>query len=322
MRKKVTSLSIVMLFVVISFVVSASSEEKAETQKRHYTPFTITTFDHQVTYDHVPKRVVSMNAHTSEILLALGLGDIMVGTAYNNAEVLPQYKEAMGKIPQLAEKYPSLEVLLEAEPDFVYGRNTAFQEKAVGTVQTILDNGIMVYVCKGSYTEGATVEDTYEDIEILGKIFKIEDSAQTILNDMQEKITRVQEKVEEKTPVRVFVFDFGGDSAFTACQSLQTNLIELAGGKNIFDDIPKTWAKVSWEEVVERDPELIVINAYGEIPTEDKLHELKTHPALSEVTAIKNNRFCIIQLPAVFPGIRNADAVEKFAHCFHPKQFQ
>ena len=139
---------------------------------------------------------------------------------------------------------------------------------------------------------------------------------------MKGKITHGQEKVKDNTPVRVFVFDFGGDSAFTACQSLQTNLIELAGGKNIFDDIPKTWAKVSWEEVVERDPEVIVINEYGEIPTEDKLHELKTSPALSEVAAIKNNRFCIIKLPAVFPGIRNADTVEKFAQSFHPEQFQ
>jgi iron complex transport system substrate-binding protein len=322
MLKKVTILSVITFFVVVSFAVSANSEEKAQTQKGQYEPFTITTLDHEVTYDQVPTRVVSMNAHTSEILLALGLADLMVGTAYNNAEVLPQYKDAMDRIPQLAEKYPSLEVLLDVEPDFVYGRNTAFTEKAVGTVRTVLDNGILVYVCKGSYTPGSTVEDTYEDFEILGRIFSIEDRAQTIINDMKGKITRVQEKVKDNTPVRVFVFDFGGDSAFTACQSLQTNLIELAGGKNIFDDIPKTWAKVSWEEVVERDPEVIVINEYGEIPTEDKLHELKTNPALSEVTAIKNNRFCIIKLPAVFPGIRNADTVEKFAQSFHPEQFQ
>ena len=286
-----------------------------------YEPFTITTFEHEVTYDRIPQRIVSLNAHTSEILLALGVGGRIIGTAYNNAEVLPQYQEAMDAIPKLAEKYPSLEVLLEADPDFVYGRNSAFTEKAVGTVQTLLDNGMMVYVCKGSYTPGSTIDDTYEDFAILGKILKVEETAQSIIAEMKAKIARVQEKVSTQTPVRVFVFDFGGDSAFTACQSLQTNLIELAGGKNVFDDIPKTWAKVSWEEVVERDPEVIVINEYGEIPTEDKLQELKNHPALSEVSAVKNERFCVIKLPAVFPSIRNADTVETFAQNFHPEQF-
>jgi iron complex transport system substrate-binding protein len=287
-----------------------------------YEPFTITTFEHEVTYSQVPQRIVSLNAHTSEILLALGVGDRIVGTAYNNAEVLPQYKEAMDAIPKLAEKYPSLEVLLDAEPDFVYGRSSAFKEKAVGTVQTLLDNELMVYVCKGSYTAGSTIDDTYEDFDILGKILKIEEAARAVIAEMKAKIAAIQEKVSNQTPVRVFVFDFGGDSAFTACQSLQTNLIELAGGKNVFDDIPKTWAKVSWEEVVERDPEVIVINEYGETPTEEKLQELKTHPALSDVSAIKNNRFCVIKLPAVFPSIRNADTVETFAQSFHPEQFQ
>ena len=322
MSKKIKILiaSVLSLFLVLFIMIPFAYSAKNKIKK--YKSITITTFNHKVSYNHVPKRVVSMNAHTSEILLALGLEDVMVGTAYNNAEVLPQYKKAMDNIPKLAEKYPSLEVLLDADPDFVYGRNTAFKEKATGTVKTLLNNGIKVYVCKGSYTAGSTIKDTYEDFINLGKIFKIEKKATSIINDMKKKIMNVQEKVKNQNPVRVFVFDFGGDSAFTACQSLQTNLIELAGGKNIFDDIPKTWAKVSWEEVVERNPEVIVINEYGEIPTKDKINELKTKKALSEVNAIKNNLFCIIKLPAVFPGIRNAETVGKFANSFHPEQFK
>ena len=312
---KLRTLPIVLIIMGIGTFASLSWAES-------YKPFTIKTYNQNVTFKAVPKRVVSLNAHTSEILLALGLGHTIVGTAYNNAEVLPQYRKEMDRIPRLAEKYPSMEILLSADPDFVYGRSSAFKEKAVGTLQTVLENGIAAYVCKGSYTAGATIEDTYTDIHNLGRIFNIQSRSDQMVNGMKTKIAGIHEKVKQNRPVRVFVFDFGGDTAFTACQSLQTNLIELAGGKNIFDDIEKTWAKVSWEQVVERDPEIIVINEYGETPTADKLNELKTKPALANVSAVKNNRFCVIKLPAVFPGVRNADTVEEFAKCFYPELFK
>ncbi|MFX8262546.1 ABC transporter substrate-binding protein, partial [Acinetobacter baumannii] len=64
--------------------------------------------------------------------------------------------------------------------------------------------------------------------------------------------------------LKVFVYDSGEDKAFTAANTYLTSLIDLVGGKNIFDDIDKGWAEVSWEEVVNRDPDVIVIVDYGE----------------------------------------------------------
>ncbi len=292
--------------------------------EKAFEPFSVVTFeDKEVTFDHVPERVVSFNLHTTENLLALGLGDKMVGRSYDNAEVLEKFKADYDKVPQLAEKYPSFEVLLGADPDFVYGRSSAFGEKGVGSVQTFVDNGIMPYVSQATYTAGATMQDTFDDFETLGKIFGVENRAQAIVDEMKSQIKMVEDKLADKgEKLKVFVYDFGTDDAFTAGQSLESDIIEKAGGHNVFSNIEKTWVRVSWEEVVESNPDVIVINNYGDTTAEEKINALKENPALSGITAVKEDRFVVLPLPSVFTGIRNGDAIVYLAKEFYPDVFK
>lgn len=303
---------------------TANKDGKAtEVKATKFTPFEIETYNTVVKYTKVPEKVVSFNAHTTENLFALGLEDKIIGTAYNNAKILPQYEEKLKKIPVLAEKYPSMEALLGAGPDFVYGRSSAFGQKGVGTVKDFVDNSIMPYVSKATYTEGATIEDTYEDFRNLGKIFNVEDRAEKIVEKMKNQISEVQKKTSKvDKKIKVFVYDSGNDQAYTAGKSLQSNIIELAGGKNIFGDLKKTWEKVSWEAVVERNPQCIIINDYGKVSAEDKIKFLKSNKALKDIDAIKNNKFIILPLPSVFTGIRNGDAVENLAKELYPDLFR
>ncbi len=289
-----------------------------------FEPIKVVTFeDKEVTYDHVPEKVVSFNLHTTENLLALGLGDKMVGKAYNNAEVLPEYKEAFDAIPILADKYPSLEVLLGADPDFVYGRSSAFGDKGVASVDSFVENDIMPYVSKATYTSGATMEDTYADFEFLGKLFGVEDRATEIIDTMKAQIQSVEDKLAD-TPdrVKVFVFDFGADDAFTCGRSLESDIISKAGGVNVFGDIDKTWVHVSWEEILDKNPDVIVINDYGDTTAEEKIAFLKENPALADVKAVKEDKFVVLPLPSVFTGIRNGDAIIYLAESFYPELFE
>ncbi len=302
---------------------SATASVTDSTSSGSYTPFTLKTMDFDVTYTHVPQRVVSLNLHTTENLIALGLEGVIIGTAYTNAEVLPEYKDKFDKIPKLADKYPSWEVLLNAQPDFVFGRNSAFGEKGVANISKFLENDIMVYVAKETYTPGSSIEATYEDFQNLGKIFAVETKADVLIANMREKVKLVTDKtakIEEK--LRVFVYDSGTDQAFTSGQSLESNLIDLAGGVNIFNDIEKTWSNASWEEIIKRNPEVIVINDYAPTSAQEKIDFLKGKKELSEVDAIKNNRFVVLPLPSIFTGIRNADAVEFLAKGFYPDLFK
>lgn len=291
-------------------------------------PFTlITKDDEEVTFDHVPERVLSTNPNTGEQLMALGLGDKIIATCYNNAQVSEEYRAEYESKPVIAEKYPSLEVVLDLDPDFIYGRSSAFGDGDgnIATSTELQSYGIMSLASIEGYKLGCDLEDVYQDFYNLGRIFQVEDRAEEIVDEMKEKVASVEEKVESyyDDPIRVFNFDMEMDGgAYTPGNNFTSKLIRHAGGVNIFEELEKTWNTVSWEEVVAGDPEVIIINDYGDTTAEEKIEFLKTNEALSDVTAIKEDRFIVITLPEVFASTRVADTVEKFAEGFYPDLFE
>jgi iron complex transport system substrate-binding protein len=331
-KRFIPLLSIIFLLLFI-FILPACSQqaqtkqqasEAAGTEKSSaQAPVKIENFNRTLTFTEAPKRAVSLNQHTTEIMLALGLEDRMVGTAYLDDEILPEFKDQYNKIPVLAAKYPSLEVLLGTQPDFVYGRQSAFGKKGVASVEDLAQKGIQAYVAQGTYVETATIKDVYEDILNIGRIFRVEKKAEDLVAEMKKDIQKVQQQIGKvEKPARVLVYDSGDDALFTVGRGLTSDLISLAGGQNVFDDIPKSWVNVSWEESVKRAPDVIVIADYGNIPAAEKIKKLSQHPALADVPAIKNKRFVVLPLSDIFEGIRNARAVDTLAKGFYPDKFK
>ena len=97
---------------------------------------------------------------------------------------------------------------------------------------------------------------------------------------------------------------------------MPTALIEAAGGVNIMNDFEKSWATVTWEEVVERNPEVIVIVNYGEVTAEQKRAFMMTNPAFADLEAVKNDRFVVLEYVEATPGPRNIEAVKTLAAAF------
>ena len=78
--------------------------------------------------DKSPTRAVTLNQGATEIMLALGLQDRMVGTAYLDDEIWPEFKTVYAKIPVVAKEYPTAQVLMAYKPDFLFGSYaSAFQ---------------------------------------------------------------------------------------------------------------------------------------------------------------------------------------------------
>lgn len=304
---------------------SAASESTSENS---VFPFTLITKDEQeVTFTHIPERVISTNPNTGEQLMALGLGDKIIATCYNNAQLPEEWREEYESKPVISDSnsYPSLEVVLDLEPDFIYGRSSAFgdSDSAIATHDTLSEYGIMSLSSIEGYKLGCDVEDVYQDFYNLGKIFQVEDKAEEVVNGMKEQIAQVEAQIEGTEEVRVFNFDSEMDGgAYTPGNNFTSKLIRHAGGVNVFEDLEKTWNTVSWEAVVEADPEIIVINDYGDTTADEKIQFLLDNDALSDVTAIKNENFLVITLPEVFASTRVGDTIEKFARAFHPECFE
>ena len=269
-------------------------------------------------YNNPPSRAITLNQHVTEVMLALELQDHMVGTAYIDDEILAQYQAAYQSIPVLAEEYPSREVILAQNPDFLYGGfRSAFGDDAAGSQQDLNKLGIGTYLTSSICNIGSpdTLEDVYTDIGSIGQIFGVSDRADALVKALEDEVAGAATQGDGTgDPLRVFMFDSGDDAPYTAvCCSMFTNMIETAGGENIFDDVDGRWKSVSWEEVIDRDPELIVLTEADWSTSQEKIDLLLGNPAPADITAVKEQRFVVLQFSSLVPGIRNAAAIAELA---------
>ncbi|MEU0741487.1 ABC transporter substrate-binding protein [Streptomyces sp. NPDC006134] len=288
-------------------------------------PVTIDNCGVETTYDKPPSRVVTIHQHPAELMLALGLKDRMAGTAFPDSAVLPEWRKDYEAIPRLAEKEPSFETVLEAEPDLVYGGyGSAFAEHEGRSRKAFADAGIATHLNREYCGEKrVTMEDTYAEIRTIGRIFGVPGRADALVAGLRARVGRATTAVEGRPRVPVFVYDSGDKAAFTAGgRSLGTELIRLAGGENVFAGLDDVFGDVSWEQVVERRPEVIALYDYaGAGSVERKKEFLLSQPALRDVPAVRNQRFVVLPLTATLVGVRSAYAVEDLARGIHPESF-
>ena len=286
---------------------------------------TVQSCNREVTFDTPPERAVSHDVNLTEMMLVLGLTDRMVGyTGISGWKTLDEEMRGdVEELPELAEKYPSKEVLIGADADFLFaGWNYGMRVGGEVTPETLEPFGIKVYELTESCThimekDKASIDDMYADLLNLGRIFGVEDKAQSLVEGYRKELAEFTQGLETGDPLRVFVYDSGEDAPFTAGRyAMPTALIEAAGGRNVMDDFGKSWATVTWEEVVERNPEIVVIVNYGDVTAEQKRDFMMSNPAFAELDAVKNDRFVTLEYVEATPGPRNIAAVKTLAQAF------
>lgn len=292
-------------------------------------PVTVKSCNRDVTFDAPPSRAISNDVNLTEMMLALKLQDRMVGyTGVSGWKTLDEkLREGVKELPELSPKYPSKEVLLNADADFYFaGWNYGMKVGGEVTPETLAPFGIKVYELTESCIHimqkaKPTMDDMFADLLNLGKIFGVEDRAEALVAGYRQGLADIHSRLGEvKQPVRVFVYDSGTEKPFTAGRyGIPTAMIEAAGGVNVMDDVEKSWTEVSWEPVIERNPEVVVIVNYGEVTAEQKIDFMKQNPAFKDLDAVKENRFVVLEYVEATPGPRNIDAIGRLADAFHPR---
>lgn len=329
--KKWKSIWLMMIIALIAVLGACNAKDKTESavQGEKVEPseaaaeVTIENNDTSQTYTEAPTKAISLNQHVTEIMLALGLEDSMVGTAYLDDKIYEPLQEAYDKVPVLSDQYPTKEQVIDAEADFLYaGWKSGFGEKGVGTPEELEELGIHTYLHTASNMTKPTLEDIFTDIRHIAKIFRIEDRGEALIEQMTKDVEAVQAKLpKDSEKLRVLVFDSGEKDVFTAGQNFMNELVTIAGGQNIFGDVESGWTTVSKEDAVDRNPEVVVVIDYGETTADQKIQFLKNDPALKEMEAVKNERFVILPLSAASEGVRAAEAIEILAKGFYPENF-
>ena len=166
-------------------------------------PVTVDNCGTEVTFTEAPERVVTIKSTTTEMLLALGLGDRIVGSASSDGP-LPEALSA-DIPPVLAEKLPSQEAVLEAAPDLIYaGWESNFSADAAGERDSLQKLGIDTYVapaaCKapGYMPNPLTFEDVFSQVEEVGRIFGAEDAARDFVEAQKAELAAIKQRIRAR----------------------------------------------------------------------------------------------------------------------------
>lgn len=296
-------------------------------------PVTVENCGRVLTFEHAPRRAVIHDINMAEMAFALRLQPDIIGLTGISGwhKVTPAFNAEQGTIPELAPKYPTMETLLAANPDFfLAGWYYGMKPGGEVTPDTLKDQGITTYVLTESCVQvdktrpRATMDLLYGDELALGVIFGKEAEAKALVAGWKARLAEVSQAVEGRTQISVFVYDSGEDKPFSAGKfAMPTALIEAAGGRNVLGELAMSWGATSWEDVAVKNPQFLILLDYQSGGGYRKLLAfLKAHPAMRETDAVKQERFLPLRYEQLTPGPANIEAVEKLAAALYPEAFK
>jgi iron complex transport system substrate-binding protein len=269
----------------------------------------------------VPNRIVSLAPSTTEILFALDLGDKVVGvTNYCNYPYdFSAWIEA-GNMTSVGDfSDPSMEVVTSLAPDLILATGGVQAE----TVATMRNLGLKVLILDPSSVNGVLA-----NIELVGNATGKREQATLLVGSLESRIDAVTEKVSSSSvkPKVYYEVWYDPTSLWSAgSQAFQNELIEKAGGENIFADQVLDYFQSSTEAVIERNPNVILLPAsgmgFGE-PFWGSIDTVKGRPGWNTISAVQNNKIFQVDGDAIArAGPRVVDSIEQLAEFFHPELF-
>ena len=263
----------------------------------------------RVEVTEAPRRIVSVAPNVTEILFTLGLGDRLVGVS-----TYCQYPPEALKIEKVGGYInPSLEKIVALRPDLVVGI-------AEGDLRTFVDRlaalKIPVYI--------ANPRDALEvltSIRKIGEITFAQEPAGKIVRSMEEKIRRIQDRVQGRPRPRVLhILDFNplisaGKGTFV------DDLIRLGGGRNVAETATGKYPRFSMEEVLVQDPEVILL---ASMKSQDPLvKQRRWWERWKAISAVKQGRIYVLDSDLIHrPSPRMVEGLEQVAKAIHPEVFK
>lgn len=292
-------------------------DQSSDKDADHY-PVTIKNYKFSkepidIVFEKAPERVYVVNPSSIENMLALGLGDKIAKLAVGD-ETTP---EAAAFIEKMGSMELTKEEVLGNNIDFILGWYSTFSDKRLGEVDYWHEKGIKTYMALNSSVKRPapnTLEDEYEDIRNLGKIFNVEDRAEALIAEMDAGIAKAQEKVKEKGKVKTIILEVEKEN------QLRLYGPETIGGviaEKVGADLLTNEPRINAEQLIELNPDVIFTVYFG---SSDELNEntavslLKDNPALQSISAIQSGRIYPTPLAYTYvPGARTKEAIDFFA---------
>lgn len=257
-------------------------------------------FGDPITVGAAPARIVSLNPATTDLLFALGAGGRLVGRTQWDL-----YPDSAKFVADLGTGLrPNIEAVLGVKPDLVVlyasqdNRNAARQLRAAGvnTISLKIDH----------------IVDFHHAARLLGRV--VGDSARgaAVSDSVAHTIARVRAATRALPKRRVFWHIWDAPLITIAAGSYMNELITVAGGENIYGEMPDPSPTVSIEDVLKRNPDYIISGPEGAI-------KIRSDARWSAAPAVKAGRVLIADTTLVGrPSVRLGEAAVSLAELLHP----
>ena len=247
-----------------------------------------------------PRRIVSLNPTTTEILFALGAGPRLVGRTRWDL-----YPAAAIAVPDMGDGIrPNVEAILAARPDLVvlYASNDnrpaaeALRRAGVQTLSVRVD----------------LIEDFRRVTTMLGRAIGDTARARIVVDTVMASIERARAATRGTLRPTAFWLMWETPLLTIGGGSYLSELLEIAGARNVYDSVPQPSPQVAFEDVVRRDPDVILASPEGAAT-------IASRPTWRSLRAVRAGRVLVVDTALVFrPSVRLGEAALSLARLLHP----
>ncbi len=301
---------------------TSSKTDDSQVSDDHY-PVTITTYDYEGneiehTFTKAPTNTLVVFQSSIETMIALGLED-HVGMSFGlDNHLKEEWAPSLANMNYVEDVFsPDKEMVVNLNPDFILSWSSLFSDKRLGDVDSWIDMGSKTYINTNTARNDnyRTLENEYNDILNIGKIYNVEERANALVDEMKAE---VEAAVARKTgDVTVAVVEpYEGSFINYGASSLAGDMIATLGGTLAIEN----HGTISKEDLVQANPDVIFVmymenteSGHGDVRAQTQKSFILDDLAFSEMNAVKNNRIHGIMLSEMYAsGVRSIDGLKTF----------
>jgi len=299
-RRTTTGAAGLVIALLLGLLAACGGADESRSSAGGY-PVTVKNCGVDVTFDQPPSRVMIVNSAPLQYLASLGVLDTLASRAgqFPSAYYSKKTMAAIDKVPSLTERLNpnghlkiSRESILEQEPDLVLGLPEGI------TRESLADAGIPVLEEPSFCPDGIKnpgYQTIYSQMRLYGKVFGREQQAEDAVTALKKRITKVESGLpDEPDRTAAVLWPYRGEGTVGAYgkQSMATPQLETLGFSNVFGDVDKRVFETSTEELLDRDPDVIILLHTDGTDQEIK-QALLDMPGAKDLSAVKNNKVMV-----------------------------
>ena len=248
-----------------------------------------------------PRRIVSLNPTTTELLFAIGAGNRLVGRTRWDL-----YPDSARYVPDLGDGIrPNVEIVLAARPDLVVLYAGEANRPAAAELRNA---GVRTLSLKIDH-----IAEFYRALRLLGAMTGDSASARIVEDSVRRSLESVRARTASLARPTVFWPVWEQPLLAVGGGSFLSELVTIAGGRNVYDSLKGPSPQVSMEDVVEHDPDVIFAGPKS-------ARHLRTDVAWKRLRAVREGRVLVVDTALVLrPAVRLGEAARSLARLLHPE---